>query len=584
MPSHKHIAALLVGIGTAAASVPATSQTLRDVPRNRTLISQGWDYYNQVPTPTNLSPYNGVLLNQRNILHYTVTESLFYTNHLTNTLIPWQAERVETSPDYREVAVTLRPNVRWADGEPLTADDVVFTFDTLRNGPPEMALGGAVREWVESATAPDAHTVKIRLKKPGPRWAQDTLATGQTTRFVVLPKHIWQGQDPKTFGNFDLAKGWPIGTGPYRVVRSDQTSIVFDRLDHWWAVDAGLVKVLPAPERIIYRPATQEAMAQLFTANEIDMGRALEVGSLEAAMARNPNIKSWNATGPVWGVTAGCTFRFVMNNQSAPFDKTPVRQAIASVIDRDQVANLAFEGSVPTVRAPFSSYPSMQAYTKQLEPDIAELVRNPDPARAEQILTAAGFKKDADKHWHLPDGAVWQITVNTQQGDAVGPVIAHQLGAFGIDTVFHAMPDAQYFDAMAAGTYNTVIFQHCGSLYDPWQTLEHFHSKYAPPPGQRAPNLRAITRYANPELDALLDKMSARAPSPDDADYMQLVRAATRIVLRDVPQVSLTEEIHAITYNTTYWTGWPTAADPYIAPFQAWDGFALVLQHLKPRQ
>ena len=65
---------------------------------------------------------------------------------------------------------------------------------------------------------------------------------------------------------------------------------------------------------------------------------------------------------------------------------------------------------------------------------------------------------------------------------------------------------------------------------------------------------------------------------------MALVRAAVAIVLRDVPQVSLTEEMHPITFNTTYWTGWPSAADPYVAPFQAWEGFALVVHRLKPRQ
>ena len=78
--------------------------------------------------------------------------------------------------------------------------------------------------------------------------------------------------------------------------------------------------------------------------------------------------------------------------------------------------------------------------------------------------------------------------------------------------------------------------------------------------------------------------MEARRPSPEDAAYMQLVRAATAIVLRDAPQVSLTEEMHPITFNTTYWTGWPSAADAYVAPFQAWEGFALVVHRLRPRQ
>jgi peptide/nickel transport system substrate-binding protein len=65
---------------------------------------------------------------------------------------------------------------------------------------------------------------------------------------------------------------------------------------------------------------------------------------------------------------------------------------------------------------------------------------------------------------------------------------------------------------------------------------------------------------------------------------MALVKAATAIVMRDMPQVSLTEEMHVLTMNTTYWTGWPSAADPYVAPFPAWDGYALVIHHLRPRQ
>ena len=562
---------------------PAAAQDLKQVPRNRTLITQGWDFYNQVPSPANLSPYNGVVLNQRQVLHYTVTEALFYTNHMTNTVIPWQAESMATSADFREVTVVLRPGVRWADGQAFTAEDVVFTIDTLK-ATPEMALSGAMREWVESATAVDARTVKIRLTKPGPRWAQDTLATGQVTRFIVLPKHVWAGKEAKSFGFFDVAQGWPLGTGPYKVVRSDSNSIVFDRLDKWWAIDAGLVKSLPAPERIIYRPATADALPQLFTSGEIDMGRALPVGAFEAAKTRNPNLISWNTKGPVWGVTAGCTHRLAFNNQSAPFDTAPPRQAIAALVNREQIVDLAWEGAAPAALAPFASYEGMQAYTKQLDGQIKEATGKPDPAKAAKILTDAGFKKGPDQKWRLPDGQPWQVTINTQQSDPIGPIISRQMQAAGIDAVFKPMADAQYFDSLTSGTYNAAIFTHCGSLYDPWQTLEHFHSKYAPAAGSKAPNLRAITRYKNPELDALLDKMEARKPSPTDPDYMALVRSATGIVLRDVPQVSLTEEMHTLTMNTTYWTGWPTAADPYVAPFPAWDGFALVIQHLKPRQ
>src|ERR1700709_2449813 len=105
---------MLAGFGPAIGS--AAAQNLPDVPRNRTLISQGWDLYNQVPTPTNLSPYNGILLHERNDLHYTVNEMLFYTNHHTNQMIPWQASGLKVSPDFRDVTITLRDGVKWNDG------------------------------------------------------------------------------------------------------------------------------------------------------------------------------------------------------------------------------------------------------------------------------------------------------------------------------------------------------------------------------------------------------------------------------------------------------------------------------------
>ena len=568
----------------AAIAWPATAQDLKQVPRNRTLITQGWDYYNQVQSPGNLSPYNGVLLNQRQVLHYTVQEALFYTNHMTNTIIPWQAEGMTTSADFRTVTITMRSGVKWADGKPLTAEDVVFTIETLKANAPEMALSGAMKEWVASVEAPDARTVVIKLNKPGPRWAQDTLATGQVSRFIVLPKHVWAGKDAKTFSNVDLALGLPLGTGPYKVVRADSNSIVFDRLPNWWATEAGVAKAMPAPERIIYRPATADALPQLYTSGEIDTGRALQVGSFEAAKGRNPNLVSWNTKGPVWGVTAGCTHRVMFNNQSAPFDKAEARQAVAALIDREQIADLAWEGSAPVAYAPFASYPGMQAYTKQLEPIIRAAAGKPDAAKSAAILTKAGFSKGADGKWRLPDGQPWQVTINTQQGEPIAPIVARQMQAAGIDTVFKPMADAQYFDSLATGSFNAAVFVHCGSLYDPWQTLEHFHSKYAAAPGAKSPNLRATTRYKNPELDALLDKMEARQPSPTDPEYMALVKAATTIVMRDAPQVSLTEEMHVLTMNTTVWTGWPSAADAYVSPFPAWDGYALVIQHLKARQ
>ncbi|MBL8698148.1 MAG: ABC transporter substrate-binding protein [Alphaproteobacteria bacterium] len=580
------IVTTLLGAALAAGTLTdiAAAQDLRTVARNRTLISQGWDFHNQVPSPTNFSPYAGVLLHQRNSLHYSVNEMLFYTNHNTNEIIGWQAERFDYSADFKEITIRLRDGVTWSDGKPFTADDVVFTVDMLKAVAPTLIMSSAIKEWVAAAVAVDRLTVKLTLSKPGPRWAQDFLATGQAGRFVVVPRHIWDGQDAKTFGFFDLAKGWPVGTGPYKVVKSDAGSIIFDRRDSWWAVDAKLVPALPAVERIVYRPATVEAMPQLFANGEIDIGRALQVGNFEAAKARNPRIESWNAKGPTWGAPDGCTFRLVFNTQKAPFDDPVVRRAFNHAINRDQLVDLAFEGSMPKALMPFASYGGVVAYTKQLQDIVAaQKIDAFDAKQTEALLASKGFKKGANGKWTLPSGEAWPVTIHAQQGDPIPPVLTRQLQAAGFDAVFRANQDSAFFDGLATGNFEASTFVHCGSVYDPWQTLEHFHSKYAAKPGEKGSNPRAPTRYANAELDALLDRMEARRPSAADASYMELVRAATTIVLRDLPQITLAEEMHAVTVNTTHWTGFPTAADPYVAPYIPWEGYNLAIHRLKPR-
>ncbi len=165
-----------------------------DIPRNRTLISQGWDLYNQLPSPNNFNPYAGTLLHLRNILHYTVLENLFYTNYATGEIIPWQGRSWEYNSANTEVTLKLREGVKWSDGQPFTADDVVFTVDMLIRNAPAMAMSSALKEWVKTATAVDPLTVKFVLTKPGPRWARDVFATQQNVRFVTVPEAHLEGR------------------------------------------------------------------------------------------------------------------------------------------------------------------------------------------------------------------------------------------------------------------------------------------------------------------------------------------------------------------------------------------------------
>ena len=96
----------------------AAAQGAAEVPRNRTLVSQGWDFYTQVPSAANFNPYAGVLLHQRNSLHYTVNEMLFYTNHNTGKIVPWQGESWSYNPGF-----TVLPEVFNLEDQLAAASD-----------------------------------------------------------------------------------------------------------------------------------------------------------------------------------------------------------------------------------------------------------------------------------------------------------------------------------------------------------------------------------------------------------------------------------------------------------------------------
>jgi peptide/nickel transport system substrate-binding protein len=578
----------LASIGTLLLASSALAQNVADVPRNQTLVLTPWgDQPAQLANVDNWNPYLTSVTHQRDAMQFTVNEELFYTNLTDGKLIPWQGEGFDLSPDFLTATIRLRKGVAWQDGQPFTSADVKYTLEALRDAPPEINGASDYKEYVKSVDAPDSLTAVIHFTKPAPRWVRDHLALGHENHYPILPKHIWQGQDIKAFTNYDLAKGLPMGTGPYKLVSSTNQQEVFDRTDTWWGAKIGFAP-LPAPRRIVIVPvASDDAMGQLQIANQVDGGRQLLVGTFEAAQAQNPKLTSWNTHGPIWGAPDGCVYTLVFNNLKPPWNDVNLHQAVDHAINRAKLSDIGYEGSNHPVSFAFSGYMAgtylkpdglLQSVTGKHDID------HQDQALVDKYMAAAGFTKGPDGFW-AKDGKTlkFQVRVPAFMQPIQAP-LAQQLKDAGFDAV-QAPIDDSWLPDITNGNFDTMLFVHCGSLSEPVETLKDYHSKYARPLGTAVPYIIAASRYINPEYDKLIDEMLAMPADPDpNSKYMKDAAAALDIALRDLPQIDLLEEFHVVTFNNTYWMGWPSAADSYAAPYTPWEAFNLVIHHLKPVQ
>lgn len=565
---------------------------VKDVPRKRTVVislfESGETNMNEYTGLENSNPYSlGALSRVKTILNKTIYEFLYLYNHNTGEEVPWLAESYEYNSDFTEITVTLRKGVEWSDGEPFTARDFAFTIDILKKTP-TLVFSANILEWIKEIKVVNGRTTRIILNKPNPRFFFVYFIENSGIHIPILPEHIWKDQDPEIFSNVDSDKGWPIGTGPYKLVSSTASAQIYDRRNDWWAAKTGFQK-LPMPERIIVvPPGGEEVAAQQLVKNELDVGPVLLKSTFEVAKRMNNDLVSWNRQGPQWGAPDACLLSVGMNTKLEPFNNRDVRWAVNHAIDRDSVVNLAYEGGVVKQVIPFSSFGALDPYRDVISDLIAK--HNPDDFdlnKTNQLMTKAGYKKDRDGFWVGPEGKKLTMNLNVPSWlRPLGMVVAKQLKDAGFDFQFKLYaPDLEpFFESVRTGQSKIWILVHCGSSWEPYGTLQHFHSKWSAPIGKSTRNLWANSRYENPDYDRILDRMETLSPSATNPEYIALTQQAIDIYLRDLPQVYLSDEMHVLTFNEHYWTGWAGEGDPYVAPYSLWAAFLLELIKIEPTQ
>ena len=282
---------------------------------------------------------------------------------------PWLAESWVLEGD-TAVVFTLRDDVRWHDGEPVDAADVVFTFERAKDPASASLLGEAYLSQVARAEAIDARTVRFVFERPHAQALEDFW-------WAPLPEHLLADVAPADMRNAPFNRE-PVGSGPYRLVewRANER-LVLEPVDSFPEALGGR----PASERVVLRiiPEAATRLTELVTGGiHVD---------IDTAPDQTDQIESTDGVELL--SFPGRTVYFVAwNTARAPFDDARVRRALGYAIDRDEIIEALLEGYGSPAVSPIPPW-------SPLAPEVAPLPY--DTAAANTLLAEAGWlDRDGD--------------------------------------------------------------------------------------------------------------------------------------------------------------------------------------------
>lgn len=587
------IAALLAACGAPAAEAPgaaapaapaATGGDLPAVPRERTLIVMNGGP-NQYALFNNHNPYipgsdQGWHMGTEPAVH----EPLIMFNVLTGEYENLLAESWEYNEDYTEITINLRDGVKWSDGEPFNADDVVFSFNMPREHASSMVHLADLPAYLDEAVKIDDLTVLLKLKSPNPAFWATTLSSNHG--IYMLPEHIWASQDPIQFTNFDLEKGYPVGTGPYKLVFASPQQKVYDLRDDWWAVETGF-REKPAIQRIIYLPSQDETQAaQLLIQNQIDMGPIMQVSTLRTVFAQNPKVITFTGQEPPYGYLDWCPIDLNLNAERPPYNDKDIRWAISHAIDRERLVALAEAGAGVPALHPFTPYGWFAPFEAALQDIFAkyDYGTTANLAKTDEIMTGKGWTKNNDGLWVDSSGATFKMNIYVPEWlRAYGPPLTQQLRDAGFDATFDTSP------GLGTGVQTGEQLESLGCKgpsgvlgMDPYFMLAIYTSQYFRPTGEPAPIWWATSRWQNAEYDALVEQIAPL--KADDPATMDLFIKAMDIWGSEMPDIYLGQLIIRYPMSTQYWVGWPSQENPYGFPHSWQQEFQKSFINLRPAQ
>ena len=389
---------------------------------------------------------------------------------------PYLAESLEPDDEYRVWTITLRPDVTFHDGTPVTSADVVATMEGhLASALTRPALGP-----LEEVVAVDERTIEARMSMPWVAFPQVL-----TAQAGVIPS-LTTLEDPDGARN-------PIGSGPFRMASWEPgNEMVTERFEGYWRTDEQ-GRPLPYLDGVTFRPI-EEGQTRLIalTTGEVDVlhtSTPTQIVELEdQAAAGDIQLRNDRSAGEKG---------FVMFNLAVePFDDPDVRRLLVQATDVDTYNSLINQGAVTRAR---SVFPAGSPYHSE---EAEEIWPEHDPAAAAAAVEA----------WEAENGplAFTLIAPPTTEGREAAQLLQQQWGDVGVEVQIESLEQTAYLLAGVQGQYEAILWRQFGAP-DPDTDAHWWLSENASDVGSLALN---FARIRDDEVDAALEQ----GRTQDDAD------------------------------------------------------------------